>query len=162
LTSVILLQLAREAESLETALIMVQDDVADRLVAAPGSRAYGSITVAMALRFSIESVLRAPRGAFWPAPEVDSAVLRLTPHSARLDGDPGWIERVVRAGFAQRRKTLAKALAAGLDCPRPAIEGALSRLAIDPSRRAETLSPADFVRLAAELATMRTSEGSGA
>ncbi len=153
LTSEILLKLARNALALEKAVLMVQEDVAARLAALPGSRTYGSLTVAMALRFTIETVLRAPRSAFWPAPEVDSTVLCFTPIPDRRLKDPDWLEKVVRAGFAQRRKTLAKSLAAGLGRPRPAIEDVLSRLGIEPTWRAEKLAPNDFVRLADELAS---------
>lgn len=152
LTSEILLKLVREVTALASAVIMVQEDVAARLTAPPGSRTYGSLTVALALRFVVETVVRAPRQAFWPAPEVDSTVLRLTPRPAPDLGDPDWLECVVRAGFAQRRKTLASALASGLGLARPAVEAVLRRLGIDPTRRAETIAPADFVRLAAELA----------
>jgi 16S rRNA (adenine1518-N6/adenine1519-N6)-dimethyltransferase len=151
LTSEVLFKLVRAGTSLASAVIMIQDDVAARLLAPPGTRAYGSLTVAMALRFTSEMVLRVPRQAFWPAPEVDSAVLRLNPRRQELS-DHTWIERVVRAGFSQRRKTLARSLAAGLDVPRPAVEVCLRRLGLDPSRRAETLAPDDFVRLATALA----------
>jgi len=151
LTSEVLFKLVRARTSLASAVIMVQDDVAARLLAPPSTRAYGSLTVAMALQFAIEPVLRVPRQAFWPAPEVDSAVVRLTPRAPQESGGGVWLERVVRAGFAQRRKTVARSLAAGLGLPRPAVEACLSQLGLDPSRRAETLAPDDFVRLAAAL-----------
>ena len=152
LTSDIVLQLVREAPVIERAVIMVQDDVAARLAAPPGTRAYGSLTVAVALRFEVQPVLRAPRQAFWPAPDVDSMVLRLVPRPAPDLGDPARLERVVRAAFAQRRKTLAKSLAAGLALERPALEAEIHALGLDPACRAETLAPGDFVRLARALA----------
>lgn len=151
ITSDIVLQLVREAPVLERAVIMVQDDVAARLAAPPGTRAYGSLTVAVALRFEVQPVVRAPRQAFWPAPEVDSMVLRLVPRQAPDLGDPVRLEQVVRAAFAQRRKTLAKGLAAGLALERPAVEAELRALGLDPACRAETLAPGDFVRLARAL-----------
>jgi 16S rRNA (adenine1518-N6/adenine1519-N6)-dimethyltransferase len=133
---------------------MVQADVADRLLASPGTRIYGSLTVAMAHDFAVEPVLRVPRQAFWPAPEVDSAVLRLTPHpEAERDlGDRPRLERVVRAGFAQRRKMLGRALAAGLAIDRSTVEERLRAIDLDPGQRAETLAPMDFVRVARALA----------
>lgn len=157
LTSEILLMLKREAARLARAIVMVQDDVADRLLASPGSRTYGSLTVAMALDFSIQPVLRAPRQAFWPAPDVDSAVLRLTPHPDEPDRrlgpvDRDFLEQVVRAGFAQRRKTLGRALAAGLGIERSTVEAELGAVDLDPGRRAETLAPRDFARVARALA----------
>lgn len=158
LTSEILLRLKREAARIAGAVVMMQDEVAARLLARPGSRAYSSLTVALALDFAITPCFRVPRQAFWPAPDVDSAILRLDPHAAQpgvASSAPAardLVERVVRAGFAQRRKTLASSLAAELPIPRPRLEAHLRALDIDPTRRAETLAPADFVRLAAALA----------
>ncbi len=152
LTSEILLALKREASRLERAVVMVQDEVATRLLADPGSRAYGSLTVALALDFALRLRLRVPRQAFWPAPDIDSAVIALTPHPPRALGDRARLERVVRASFAQRRKTLARSLAAELGIPHPRLLQVLGDLDIDPKRRAETLAPDDFVRLAQALA----------
>ena len=158
LTSEILLGLKRESARIASAVVMMQDEVATRLLAAPGSRAYSSLTVALALDFAIESCFRVPRQAFWPAPDVDSAIVRLTPLAAAAGGalaSPArraLVERVVRAGFAHRRKTLASSLAAELPIPRPRLETHLRALDLDPTRRAETLAPVDFVRLAAALA----------
>ncbi len=152
LTSEILLTLKRESARLAGAIVMIQDEVATRLLAQPGTRLYGSLTVAMALDFAITQRLRVPRQAFWPAPDVDSTVLGLLPLPSPLRADRARVERVVRAGFAQRRKTIARSLAAELSIPRPRLEAALRSLGIDPGRRAETLAPADFVSLAAELA----------
>jgi 16S rRNA (adenine1518-N6/adenine1519-N6)-dimethyltransferase len=154
LTSEILIQLLRSADALASATLMLQDDVAERLTAAPGGKSYGSLTVTLGLAFAIELILRAPRQAFWPAPEVDSAVIQLVPR-ARPEPDLLWIERVVRAGFGQRRKTLGKALAAGLGAERAAIEAAMRASGFDPGARAEVLSPADFVRLARALHDFR-------
>jgi 16S rRNA (adenine1518-N6/adenine1519-N6)-dimethyltransferase len=156
LTSEILLGLKRESARIASAVVMMQDEVAARLLAAPGSRAYSSLTVAVTLDFAITQRFRVPRQAFWPAPDVDSAILRLVPHAPESRGTPAAsdravIERVVRAGFAQRRKTLASSLAAELAIPRPRLEAHLRALGLDPARRAETLAPADFVRLAAAL-----------
>ncbi len=158
LTSEILLQLKRESARIASAVVMMQDEVAARLLAGPGSRAYSSLTVALALDFAIESCFRVPRQAFWPAPDVDSAIVRLTPLAAAAGGalaSPArraLVERVVRAGFAHRRKTLASSLAAELPIARPRLETHLRALDLDPTRRAETLAPVDFVRLAAALA----------
>jgi 16S rRNA (adenine1518-N6/adenine1519-N6)-dimethyltransferase len=158
LTSEILLLLKREVARIASAVVMMQDEVGTRLLARPGTRAYSSLTVALALDFAIAPAFRVPRQAFWPAPDVDSAILRLTPlapppgRPAPTTAERAFLERVVRAGFAQRRKTLTTALAAELPLPRPRLEAHLRALAIDPARRAETLAPADFVRLAASLA----------
>ncbi|HWN82310.1 MAG TPA: 16S rRNA (adenine(1518)-N(6)/adenine(1519)-N(6))-dimethyltransferase RsmA [Candidatus Udaeobacter sp.] len=157
LTSEILIQLLRAADVFSSAVVMIQDDVAERLAAAPGGKSYGSLTVTLGLAFAIELFLRVPRQAFWPAPAVDSAVIRLDPHASRPP-DERWIEQVVRAGFGQRRKTLGKALAAGLALERERIESTMRAAGLDPGARAETLSPADFVRLARAL---RSSSNAG-
>jgi 16S rRNA (adenine1518-N6/adenine1519-N6)-dimethyltransferase len=155
LTSEILIQLLRAADAFSSAVLMVQDDVAERLAAEPGGKAYGSLTVTLGLAFAIELFLRVPRQAFWPAPAVDSAVIRLDPHPTRPP-DFRWIEQVVRAAFGQRRKTIGKALAAGLGIERDRIETAIRATGLDPAARAEVLSPADFVHLARALRSLRT------
>ena len=95
-----------------------------------------------------------PPEAFRPPPQVESAVLhlRVRPEPAVPVGDAIRFERVVRAAFAQRRKTLANALAAGLALAPPAARDLLTAAGIDPMRRAETLSLAEFARLADALA----------
>jgi 16S rRNA (adenine1518-N6/adenine1519-N6)-dimethyltransferase len=161
LTSEILLQLRRAARAFTSATLMVQDDVAERLAAAPGSKAYGSLTITLGLTFKIALILRVPRQAFWPAPDVDSAVIQLVPRAQR-EPDDAWIERVVRAGFGQRRKTLVNALAAGLAADREEIATAMQAAGIAAGSRAEVLSPADFIRLARALATSKRSTETGA
>jgi 16S rRNA (adenine1518-N6/adenine1519-N6)-dimethyltransferase len=81
-------------------------------------------------------------------------VIRLDPHPSRPP-DHRWIEQVVRAAFGQRRKTIGKALAAGLGIARDRIETAMRTAGLDPAARAEVLSPADFVRLARALWSLR-------
>ena len=166
LTSEILLQLMRERSAMASAVVMVQDEVAERLIAQPGSKAYGSLTVTLGLAFHIELLLRVPHQAFWPAPEVDSAVIRLTPRPI-LDTDPSMpdpamIERVVRAAFGQRRKTLVKALHLGLGIERDIATQALDAAHIDPRRRAETLTAADFIALTTALGSSIPARGTAA
>jgi 16S rRNA (adenine1518-N6/adenine1519-N6)-dimethyltransferase len=152
LTSEILLQLMRERSAIASAVVMVQDEVAERLTAQPGTKAYGSLTVTLGLAFDIELLLRVPHQAFWPAPDVDSAVIRLTPRPWNTDMDPALIERVVRAAFGQRRKTLGNVLPTGLGIGRDIVAAALEAVHVDPRRRAETLSAGDFIALATALA----------
>jgi len=100
--------------------------------------------VMLQLACKVEPLFDVPPGAFRPPPKVDSAVVRLTPLpvDARHRADPARVHTIVKAAFAQRRKTLANALKGVLDA------NAIERAGIDPKSRAETLAPHDFVRLA--------------
>ena len=128
---------------------MLQDEVVERMAAAPSSAAYGRLSVMLQYRFRVERVLAVPPEAFYPAPKVHSAVVRLQPlpqASRRLARDEQRFARVVTAAFTQRRKTLRNALAAVVEA------GALRRLGIDEKLRPENLSVEDFVAIADEAA----------
>jgi 16S rRNA (adenine1518-N6/adenine1519-N6)-dimethyltransferase len=134
--------------------VMVQREVAARVVARPGTRAYGSLAVLHALAVRVERVLDVHPRCFWPVPAVTSSFLRMEPR----DGAPGAeelaaIERLARAGFAHRRKTLANSLRdACAEAPwQSALEGALARLGVAPGARAEALAPETWLALAREL-----------
>lgn len=127
------------------ATIMLQREVADRLVAAPGRKDYGVLTVLIGLHADVTRLVDLPPGAFRPAPKVHSAVVRLRfrPADVRI-ADPARFERLVKRLFMQRRKTLANAL-------KPVAADAASLLAsagIDGRRRPETLTLAELARLA--------------
>ena len=123
---------------------MLQKEVVDRMAAAPGSKTYGRLSVMLQLRCSVEPLFDVPPAAFSPPPKVDSAVVRLVPLPAeRLpQADFAIIDRVVRAAFGQRRKTLNNALRGVADANDLAAAG------IDSRARAEQLAPASFVALA--------------
>ena len=123
---------------------MLQREVVDRMVAAPGGRDYGRLSVTLQLRYRMTKLFDVPPGAFAPAPKVVSSVVRMQPRSdAELPLiDFESIERVVAAAFGQRRKTLRNALASLLD------EAGIRDAGVDPGARAETLSVALFVALA--------------
>jgi 16S rRNA (adenine1518-N6/adenine1519-N6)-dimethyltransferase len=132
------------------ATVMVQREVADRLVAGPGSGDYGVLSISVQLHADVRRVLSLPPGAFRPAPKVHSAVVRLTfrPPPVPID-DERLFEAMVRSMFTQRRKTLANALAAFAGQHGRNASDALRASDIDPSRRPETLSLAELARLAA-------------
>jgi 16S rRNA (adenine1518-N6/adenine1519-N6)-dimethyltransferase len=132
--------------------LMLQKEVAERLAASPGGRSYGSLSVLTQLYWDVRVALRVPPGAFRPPPRVESAVVHMTarPGPAVPVGDEDHFRRIVLAAFGQRRKALANALAAGLHLPVTAARERLLRAGIDPGRRAETLTMAEFARLAAE------------
>lgn len=119
------------------ATLMVQREVADRLVAVPGTKAYGVLTVLLRLHADVTRLLDLPPGAFRPAPRVHSSVIRVgfRPPTVRVS-DPALFEHVVKRTFHQRRKTLANSLK-GLVATPPAV---LAEAGIDPRRRPETLT----------------------
>ncbi len=131
------------------AVVMLQLEMARRVAAQPGTSDYGSLTVALATYCEVELLFKVSRGAFLPAPRVDSAVVRLTPLAEpRVPiADPAHYERVVRAAFGQRRKTLRNALRAAF----PEVDAALARAGIDGERRGETLSIEEFGKIAEAL-----------
>ncbi|MBI4396098.1 MAG: ribosomal RNA small subunit methyltransferase A [Elusimicrobia bacterium] len=129
------------------AVVMVQKEVADRIVAVHGGTDYGILTLAVQSKAQVERLFDAPPGAYRPAPKVVSTVLRLAHRPQSLLRQEGPFFQVVRAAFAQRRKTIQNSLSHGLDLEKPLVETRLKSTGIDPSRRAETLSLEDFNRL---------------
>ncbi len=143
----LLFHLLGHSDVIQDMVLMLQTEVAERIVAAPGNRDYGRLSVMLQFRCDATEVFPVAPHAFWPQPQVHSTVIRLVPRPpATPVADPGLFERLVRQAFSQRRKTLRNALRGWLD------EGGFRRAAIDPGRRPETLAVADFVRLADELA----------
>jgi 16S rRNA (adenine1518-N6/adenine1519-N6)-dimethyltransferase len=153
-----LLDAHRRHGMLRDATLMVQREVGARIEASPGSRDYGVLSILVQLHADVRRLLTLPPGAFRPAPQVHSAVLRLSfrPPAVPLR-DEQLFEAMVRSMFTKRRKTLANALAAfatgrGVDS-----RDALAAAHIDPDRRAETLQLAELARLADYLtAAVRT------
>jgi 16S rRNA (adenine1518-N6/adenine1519-N6)-dimethyltransferase len=146
ITSPILLKLAESANSpgapaIDRAVLMVQREVADRIVAEPGSRDYGSLSVMVQMYGPVERLFTLPPGAFSPPPEVHSTVLRwrFAPRFAELGVPAGPFLAFVRQAFAQKRKTLANNLRAAQYSP-DAIEAAFVTASIPPKARAEELS----------------------
>ena len=126
---------------------MLQKEVVERMAAGPGSKTYGRLSVMLQLRCAVEPLFDVPPTAFTPPPKVDSAVMRLVPLSPDRLPQVAFdvIDRVVRAAFGQRRKTLSNALKGVADADDLAAAG------IDPRLRAEQLAPATFVALAQHL-----------
>ncbi|HVU93306.1 MAG TPA: 16S rRNA (adenine(1518)-N(6)/adenine(1519)-N(6))-dimethyltransferase RsmA [Jatrophihabitans sp.] len=144
----VVLHLLETLPAVRTALVMVQAEVAERLAAAPGSKAYGVPSVKAAWYASATRAGAVPRAVFWPVPNVDSGLVRLV----RRDPPVTSVTRravfaVVDAAFAQRRKTLRAALAGWAGSP-AAAETALRAAGVDPSARGETLDVTQFARIA--------------
>jgi 16S rRNA (adenine1518-N6/adenine1519-N6)-dimethyltransferase len=119
--------------------------MADRIVAPPGQKSYGALSVMVRLYGEPKLVCRVRAGGFVPAPRVDSAVLRIVPRAQPLDVGEQQFSRVVHAAFGQRRKTLRNALSAAFDVA--AVDRALDGAGIDGKRRGETLSIDEFAAL---------------
>jgi len=141
LTSPILFSLLDQAETVSRAVLLVQREVADRLAAHPGTKDWGLLSVLLQQRARVWVDRVVGRGCFHPPPRVDSAVVVIE-LGARppASGDPARFRRLVKAGFAQRRKTLRNALEAAHLAPREELERALAAARVDPGRRGETLS----------------------
>jgi len=155
IASPLLIRALESLPTLERAVVTIQSEVAERILAEPGSKTYGALTVAIRYRAEAARVMRVPPGAFFPPPEVSSAVIRLTvlPRPRVAVADEALFFAVVRAAFGQRRKVLRNALAA----LRPGgkalageeeVEEACRAAGIDPRRRGETLSVEEFAALA--------------
>jgi 16S rRNA (adenine1518-N6/adenine1519-N6)-dimethyltransferase len=139
----------RTTGQLRDATLMLQREVADRIVAGPGTREYGPLAILLGLAARVDRLMTLPPGAFRPAPKVTSAVVRLTFHSAEtLRALPHLLDPLVRAAFTRRRKMLANALAGGDALPAGHATALLARAGIDGRRRPEALSPAEWVVLA--------------
>jgi len=155
--SAILLRLLARWPGFERIIVMVQREVGERLLAFRGDSAYGSLSVFARYHIGEARVVaRVPRGAFWPQPQVDSAVLLLHPRHERLAAEAlePLLFAVIRAGFSQRRKKLSNALTAGAigGLDRAALPGLLARTGLGERVRAEELAVEDFIRLARVLA----------
>ena len=142
----VLLRLLEQLPSLRTGLVMVQAEVADRLVAGPGSKTYGVPSVKAAWHADVRRAGSVGRTVFWPAPHVDSGLVAFTRREPPA-GDRAATFAVVDAAFAQRRKTLRAALSGWAGSPAEA-ERRLLAAGLDPGARGEQLDVAQFARLA--------------
>ena len=143
----VVLHLLAELPGIRRGLVMVQAEVAERLAAAPGSRAYGVPSAKLAWYAAARRAGPVPRAVFWPVPGVDSGLLAFDRHDRR-PGVRAAVFAVVDAAFAQRRKALRSALAGWAGSP-AAAEAVLRAADVDPRARAETLTIAEFARIAA-------------
>ncbi|MEV6490191.1 16S rRNA (adenine(1518)-N(6)/adenine(1519)-N(6))-dimethyltransferase RsmA [Actinoplanes sp. NPDC051633] len=144
----VVLHLLAELPTLRGGLVMVQKEVADRLVAPPGSKVYGVPSVKLAWYADARSAGRVPPAVFWPVPNVDSGLVAFAGHPAPAAVDRKAVFAVVDAAFAQRRKTLRAALAGWAGSPARA-EEVLVTAGLNPQARGESLGVRDFAAIAA-------------
>lgn len=158
ITTPIIMGILEKEVDMDTMVIMMQKEVADRIVATPGGKTYGALSIACQFFCETNYVTTVPRTVFQPQPKVDSAVLRLDrrkelPWEIGAGGRELFF-KVVRAGFNMRRKTLLNALSAmGID--KTDLKNILKSVEIDPSRRAETLSIQEFARISNKIGRQR-------
>ena len=158
ITTPIIMHLLEQRFWISDIIIMIQQEVAERLTASAGTKDFGAITVAAQYYAEIEKVVGVPPGAFIPPPAVHSTVIKLSirkqpPVTLR---DERFFFGVIKGSFAQRRKTLLNALGnAGLGFTKEEIAEVLNRLGIDSNRRGETLNMDEFALLSNNLLELR-------
>ena len=154
ITTPILMYLIESGLNLASITVMVQNEVAVRLASSAGSAEYGAVTVAVSAFGEVKKILNVPAGNFYPAPKVDSAVIRITPHEKPLC-PPEYAEKfrgVVRAAFAQRRKKLSNAICSVYpQISKEKLADLLVEMGHTPDVRGERLTCEQFVRIATEL-----------
>jgi 16S rRNA (adenine1518-N6/adenine1519-N6)-dimethyltransferase len=152
ISSPLLFHAAEFATTLRDCHFMLQREVVDRMAAAPGNKVYGRLSVMIQYRFLVEKLFDVPAGAFRPVPKVDSAFVRLLPHTVprAMAQDERIFAALVVKAFSQRRKTLRNALADYTSAEQ------LTTLGIDPKLRPEAISLEDFVRVANAVAAARS------
>ena len=153
ITSPVIMKLLEEKTQAKSITVMVQREAADRLCAGPGSRQSGAITVAVSYYAEAKKLFYVPASSFYPAPKVDSAVIKLDiydkpPVSVMSEK---LLFRVIKAGFLQRRKTLINSLSSGLSLPKEKLMDALSAAGVDENIRAERLTLDEFALISDEL-----------
>lgn len=156
ITSPLLFKLMDHKAAIRQAVVMVQQEVGERLLAPPGTKAYGILSVLVRYHFAVERLFSVGPKHFYPPPQVRSMVLRLVPRPFDpMALDEGLLARVVKGAFGKRRKTLKNTLvaqAAAFGCSHEEMRRALEELGINPQQRGETLSVTQFVRLSNRLA----------
>ena len=147
----LLAKLLEQAPDITDWVVMVQREVGERLVAGPGSKEYGAVSVLVAYHCRARSLGKIPPTVFWPAPKVESLLVRLERRSPPVPITSSELMKVVRAAFGQRRKTVKNSLGGGLDSDASRIDDALRHAGVDPASRAESLGLEDFARIAEAL-----------
>ncbi|HUP92229.1 MAG TPA: 16S rRNA (adenine(1518)-N(6)/adenine(1519)-N(6))-dimethyltransferase RsmA [Solimonas sp.] len=146
----LLFHLLQFSSSIRDMHFMLQKEVVERMGAGAGDEAYGRLSVTLAARAEVHMLFKVGPGAFHPAPQVESAVVRLLPRPAPFPIDNlALFDRIVTAAFGQRRKRLSNALKGLMEA------GQIEAAGVDPGLRAERLAPADFARLVNLLAHTR-------
>lgn len=150
ITTPIIMGLLEGHVNADSITIMMQKEVADRIKSGPGTKAYGALSVAVQYYCHVNTVAIVPKEVFYPAPKVDSAVLRLDIRKEKPVDliDEKMFFRCIKAGFGQRRKTLSNSLMGVGDVTKEEVKECLNAVGIEEKRRAETLSLDEFAAIA--------------
>lgn len=150
ITSPIIMYLLESRLPVKSITVMVQKEVARRLCSKPGSKDAGAVSCAVSYFSRPHILFDVSAGSFLPAPKVDSTVMKLDilPEPAVKTADEALMFKIIRAAFAQRRKTLLNALSAGLNIPKDAVQVSMSAAGLPPTIRGERLTLEDFAKLA--------------
>ncbi len=153
ITTPIIGRLIEEELEFHSIIVMVQKEVADRIIATPGSKDFSSLSVFVQYYTEPEIILKVPKTVFMPRPKVDSAVLKLKLKKEKIDLENRELFfKVVKAAFSQRRKTLVNSLnSKELGVDKKEIREILKKTNIDPKKRAEDLSVEDFAKISSNL-----------
>ena len=154
ITTPLIMHLIKSRFNMSLCVVMVQQEVAERMAALPGGKDYGALSVAVQYHTEVQYLFKVPRTVFIPKPEVDSAVVMLTtrPRPPVETPDEELFFKIVRGSFGQRRKTLLNSLGSAFsDIPREKLKGLLQNAGIDPLRRGETLNLEEFAGIAREI-----------
>jgi len=154
ITTPLIMRLIKSRFNMSLCVVMVQQEVAERMAALPGGKDYGALSVAVQYHTEVQYLFKVPRTVFIPRPEVDSAVVMLTtrPSPPVETPDEELFFKIVRGSFGQRRKTLLNSLGAAFsDIPWEKLKGLLQNAGIDPLRRGETLNLEEFAGIAREI-----------
>ncbi len=150
ITTPIIMNILENGVKADSITVMMQKEVGDRMMADPGTKAYGALSLAVGYFCEVSQVAKAPKEVFYPRPKVDSIVLRLDLRDQKpvdLKSEELFF-KVIKNGFGQRRKTMNNSLAGVMDLGKDRINEILSSVGIDGVRRAETLSMQEFAEVA--------------
>lgn len=151
-TTPIITKLLESDLNLDSIIVMVQKEVAERIGAKAGGKEYGSLSVFVSFFSQAEIIINVPKTVFMPQPKVDSAVIKLDIKKELPDIDRDKFFKVVKAAFSKRRKTLLNALSSyGFNIDKETIKETLEKLNIKPEIRAENLSVEDFIKISKSL-----------
>lgn len=153
ITTPIIMQLFESHIALDSITVMVQKEVADRMQAAPGTKDYGALSLAVQYYSKPEIITRVPASCFMPRPNVDSAVIRLAGYGKPKSADEAYLFAVIRASFNQRRKTLVNGLAnaPNLGVSKEDVKTVLEQMGLSTDVRGETLTLERFIELSGRL-----------
>lgn len=153
ITTPILFHFLEAPVHFERLVVMMQEEVGQRLVSPVGGEDYGILNIAGQLYADVDIVHLVPASCFVPRPKVDSCIVRFRVHDKPRAEDPKFVMKVVRAAFSQRRKTLRNALTKSgvFGAPKEAVLSAMEAAGINPERRAQTLTVDEYILLAAEI-----------